>query len=68
MIIRNGIFHLEDRISCNPQYNRIEYTDKDNNTISIPHTLLIGLYELVKFEKERQGVDFEKYKQDIIND
>jgi hypothetical protein len=62
MEIKNGIFYLGESKSCTPYQESIIYTDKDNNKVNIPYSLLFGLYELVKFDTERRGIDISKYK------
>lgn len=42
-----------------PNGDMICYTDVDGARITIPMTVIIRLYELAKFDIERQGIDFD---------
>lgn len=64
MNITSGGVTFEEYVRANPSAWYSEFTDADGATLRIKTTTLIKMYELVKFDLERQG-SFETVVQSI---
>jgi hypothetical protein len=60
--ITNGVLYLDEYMrSCTPLNGRILYKELNGQEICIPDALLVRLYEIQKFEIEKQGSNWEEY-------
>lgn len=65
MKLKKGKVHLLDKIASTPYDNHITYVDVEDNIIVVPYSLLFGLYDIVQFHMEKNGWDFEEFKNHI---
>jgi hypothetical protein len=66
MQIMNGVVYLDDVAGTTPGARETSYRDKDHNQVVIPNVVII--HELLKFDLERQGIDFEKHCQKLFQE
>jgi hypothetical protein len=65
----NADIFLSDRvtqINADTSANMTRYTDKDSNTYWIPLTVVVRLYEVARYEAERNGKDFDAHVQALF--
>lgn len=65
----NGIVFLEERAGGASVLNSgVEYTDASNTRVHIPAKVLVGLYELMKYDIERRDVNFDAYADSLFEE
>ena len=57
---------LTDCRNISPNHLSITYTDEEGTRIVIPTKLLIHLHDLLKFDLERHGINFEEYSKKLF--
>jgi len=64
----NGQIILEDASGFMPVAGGVEYTDASNTRVFIPYSLLIRVYDGVKYHWERNGIDWEQFCDSLFTD
>jgi len=52
---------LTDCGNISLNHRSISYVDEEGTRIVVPHKLLVHLHDMLKFDIEKNGIDFNKY-------
>lgn len=62
------IVHLENVVSSKPVSNGIEYTDTSGARVFIPTEVILRLYEILKFDFEREStISWDEHSNEIMS-
>ena len=67
MNVTNAKIDIMNMTGFSPCNHGVHFHDSDRNTFYLRLDILIRLYEGVKFDMERQGIDWEKLCNDVCN-
>ncbi len=68
MKLIKGVVHLSDAVSFFINSEEVNYNDSDGNSIIIPLSLVVRLYEGSRRLYERRGFDWDSFCNDLFKD